>query len=137
MAGYGTDVLLRCQLRGPPSLVRAGDMTILADAGKDVTIFVLDSGVRISHEQFQGRASNFLDMTMTPYSDTPLTMDDAIGHGTAVAGAAAGQYCGTAPSARIQNVRVTDDQSFAGGIHIATAIHDVVQYHREQENNPE
>lgn len=50
-------------------------------------MYVVDSGVRISHLAFEGRASNFRDLAETPYTDPPEPMDDSSGHGTSVAGA--------------------------------------------------
>lgn len=55
----------------------------IANAGEGVNVYVLDSGIRISHELFEGRARNFGDQQPTdssPYCRDK--MDDKRGHGT-------------------------------------------------------
>merc|ERR1719512_1499 len=76
-------------------------------------IFVLDTGVRVSHREFTGRAAPALDMT----SGSPVECNgdancaaDRQGHGTHCAGSAAGETYGVAPSASIRSVKVLSDQ---------------------------
>lgn len=52
-------------------------------AGQGVNVYVLDSGIRVTHNAFQGRARNFGGLKSTdksPYCDS--RMDDRRGHGT-------------------------------------------------------
>jgi len=82
-------------------------------SGSGTTIFVLDTGVRVSHQEFSGRAVPFLDMT----SGDPLECNgdlscagDRQGHGTHCAGTAAGETFGVAPTAAVGSVKVLSDQ---------------------------
>lgn len=71
-----------------------------------VNLYVVDSGVRITHEEFGNRAelgANFATRTR----DNGKEMD-CQGHGTSVAALAAGEYSGIARTARIISVRVLD-----------------------------
>ncbi|MFK0113100.1 S8 family peptidase [Streptomyces sp. NPDC091217] len=73
-------------------------------AGAGVTVYVIDTGVRISHRDFGGRASYGWD-----FVDGDRNADDGNGHGTHVAGIIAGTKYGVAKQARIVSVRVLDN----------------------------
>ncbi|GAA3391399.1 S8 family peptidase [Streptomyces roseoviridis] len=73
-------------------------------AGQGVTAYVIDTGVRISHSDFGGRASNGYDAI-----DNDNTAQDGHGHGTHVAGTIAGTAHGVAKKAKIVGVRVLDN----------------------------
>ncbi|QNP65110.1 S8 family peptidase [Streptomyces genisteinicus] len=72
--------------------------------GEGVTAYVIDTGVRISHSDFGGRASNGYDAI-----DNDNTAQDGHGHGTHVAGTVAGSSYGVAKKAKIVGVRVLDN----------------------------
>jgi subtilisin family serine protease len=76
-------------------------------AGRGVTVYVIDTGVRITHQDFGGRASNGWD-----FVQNDRTAQDGNGHGTHVAGTVAGTAYGVAKKAKVVAVRVLDD---AGG----------------------
>jgi subtilisin family serine protease len=76
-------------------------------AGRKVTVYVIDTGVRVTHKDFGGRAVNGWD-----FVQNDRTAQDGNGHGTHVAGTVAGTAHGVAKKARIVSVRVLDD---AGG----------------------
>ncbi|AXI78149.1 S8 family peptidase [Peterkaempfera bronchialis] len=92
-------------------------------AGAGVTAYVLDTGVRISHRDFGGRASYGHD-----FVDGDATAEDGNGHGTHVAGTLAGTAYGVAKKAAIVAVRVLDDTG-AGTISDAIAGIDWVTAH--------
>jgi len=71
-------------------------------AGEGVTIYILDTGVDLQHDQFKDRISfgaNYIP------GEAP---DDLEGHGTHVAGIAAGVTYGVAKKANIISVKVCD-----------------------------
>ena len=72
--------------------------------GAGVTAYVIDTGVRISHSTFGGRASNGKD-----FVDNDNVAQDGNGHGTHVAGTIAGSQYGVAKGAKIVAVRVLDN----------------------------
>ncbi|MFI1828243.1 S8 family serine peptidase [Streptomyces sp. NPDC020412] len=73
-------------------------------AGQGVTAYVIDTGVRISHRDFGGRAVNGYDAV-----DNDNVAQDGNGHGTHVAGTVAGTSYGVAKKARIVAVRVLNN----------------------------
>merc|ERR1719190_236261 len=81
-------------------------------AGAGATVFVLDTGVRITHQDFSGRATPALDMTVGDPLECNGDMScagDRQGHGTHCAGTAAGESYGVAPSAAVKSVKVLSD----------------------------
>ncbi|WP_323189357.1 S8 family serine peptidase [Kitasatospora sp. NBC_00240] len=75
-----------------------------ATAGQGVTAYIVDTGVRITHEDFGGRASYGFDAV-----DGDAEADDGHGHGTHVAATVAGATYGVAKKASVVAVRVLDD----------------------------
>ena len=73
-------------------------------AGQGVTAYVIDTGVRISHSDFGGRALNGYDAI-----DNDNVAQDGHGHGTHVAGTVAGNAYGVAKKAKIVGVRVLNN----------------------------
>merc|ERR1719330_775185 len=73
--------------------------------GSGVNIYVLDSGVRVSHQDFGGRAIPTLSAETLPpvecNGDSSCAVDDR-GHGSHCAGSAGGSTYGVAPSATIR-----------------------------------
>ncbi|MFI9013890.1 S8 family peptidase [Streptomyces griseus] len=74
-----------------------------------VTVYVVDSGVRMSHGDFGGRASSGYD-----FIDNDSNASDCHGHGTHVAGTVAGSAYGVAKAAKIVSVRVLNCQGSSG-----------------------
>ncbi|WP_328396940.1 S8 family peptidase [Streptomyces sp. NBC_00390] len=73
-------------------------------AGEGVTAYIIDTGVRITHSDFGGRASYGYDAI-----DNDNTAQDGHGHGTHVAGTVGGSSYGVAKKAKIVGVRVLDN----------------------------
>ncbi|MFF1274427.1 S8 family serine peptidase [Streptomyces marokkonensis] len=73
-------------------------------AGQGVTAYVIDTGVRITHSDFGGRASYGYDAI-----DNDNTAQDGHGHGTHVAGTVAGGSYGVAKKAKVVGVRVLNN----------------------------
>ncbi|WP_217179701.1 S8 family peptidase [Streptomyces sp. AC495_CC817] len=90
-----------------PNLPLDRSYTWPESAGRGVTVYVIDTGVRITHQDFGGRASNGWD-----FVQNDRTAQDDNGHGTHVAGTVAGTAYGVAKKAKVVAVRVLDD---AGG----------------------
>lgn len=80
--------------------------------GTGSTVYVLDTGVRVTHSEFEGRARWGAKFTPPGDSDT-----DRNGHGTHCAGTIGGKTYGIAKACEIVAVKVLSDQgsgSFAG-----------------------
>ncbi len=92
--------------------------------GAGVNVYVIDSGIRPTHQDFGGRASIAADFVGDGQNG-----NDCFGHGTHVAGTIGGSTYGVAKSARIYAVRVLDcggNGSFSsviGGVDWVTAYH--------------
>jgi subtilisin family serine protease len=71
--------------------------------GAGVNIYVIDTGIRITHQDFDGRASHGRDAI-----DGDDDATDCHGHGTHVAGTAASTTYGVAKAADVIGVRVLD-----------------------------
>jgi subtilisin family serine protease len=69
----------------------------------NVTAYVIDTGVRLTHSEFGGRARSGYD-----FVDSDADASDCQGHGTHVAGTIAGSTSGVAKGAQIVAVRVLD-----------------------------
>lgn len=83
-----------------------------ANGGNGVKVYVLDTGIRPSHNDFGGRVVPTLDMTtgsMVKCNGAQNCALDKQGHGTHCAGTAAGASYGVAPKASIHTVKVLSD----------------------------
>ncbi|KZY29346.1 subtilisin [Alcanivorax sp. HI0083] len=81
------------------------------NGGRDVNIYVVDTGVRTTHQEFTGRVlpgRNFVSSGGFLFggSVNPDDFEDCNGHGTHVAGTAAGSTYGVAKQANVVPVRV-------------------------------
>ncbi|MER7398896.1 S8 family serine peptidase [Streptomyces sp. NPDC000151] len=94
-------------------------------AGEGVTAYVIDTGVRTTHKDFEGRASSGFDAV-----DNDDSADDGNGHGTHVAGTIAGAAHGVAKKAKIVAVRVLDDQGSGTTEQVVAGIDWVTKNHQ-------
>ena len=94
-----------------------------AATGSGVKVYVLDTGVRSTSTQFTGR--------MAPGYDAVggTTTEDCNGHGTFVAGAAAGATFGVAPRATVVPVRVMRCDGNGSWSTVITGLNWVVAQH--------
>ncbi len=104
----------------------AGDQkyTYPDNGGEGVTAYVIDTGVRVSHKDFGGRASHGFDAV-----DNDDTADDGNGHGTHVAGTIAGTSHGVAKKAKVVAVRVLDDNGSGTTEQVVAGIDWVTKNH--------
>ena len=94
------------------------------NTGAGVTAYVIDTGVRLTHTEFGGRASSGWD-----FIDNDADASDCNGHGTHVAGTIGGATYGVAKGVDIVAVRVLDCggsapwSAIVAGIDFVTADH--------------
>ncbi|MGW3669422.1 S8 family peptidase [Streptomyces sp. NPDC005141] len=97
-----------------------------APAGSGVTVYVIDTGIRVTHRDFGGRAVDGWD-----FVDDDRTARDGNGHGTHVAGTVAGTTYGVAKRARVVAVRVLDDQGAGSTAQVIAGIDWVTRHARK------
>ncbi|MDT0379569.1 S8 family serine peptidase [Streptomyces sp. DSM 42041] len=90
--------------------------------GEGVTAYVIDTGVRVSHQDFGGRAVDGYDAV-----EDDDVAQDGNGHGTHVASTIAGEAHGVAKKAKIVGVRVLDDQGSGTTAQVVAGIDWVAQ----------
>lgn len=113
-----------------------GPAKILEDGGIGVHIYVCDSGMRLTHEAFGGRAVNFKGKNTSDYTE-PAGLPMERGekdvprayHGTAVGCFAGGANHGLATGATIVNVRITGANETTSAVGLARAINDIIDEH--------
>jgi subtilisin family serine protease len=87
-----------------PALPLNRSYTSPNSGGGGVTVYVIDTGIRITHKDFGGRAGHGWD-----FVDNDAVAQDGNGHGTHVAGTIAGTTYGVAKKAKVVGVRVLDN----------------------------
>jgi subtilisin family serine protease len=90
-----------------------------ARSGRGVTIYIVDSGVDGTHPDFGGRVSHGHSF----YTATPIH-----GHGTHVAGTAAGRRYGVAKEARLVSFRVLNEKNRDPADTLIVGLDSVVQH---------
>ncbi|MDT7785280.1 MAG: hypothetical protein QOF58_3699 [Pseudonocardiales bacterium] len=94
-----------------------GRYTFPDQAGAGVRAYVIDSGIRTTHVDFQGRASHGWDVI----NNDPVA-DDCNGHGTHVASTIAGRTFGVAKQAQVIGVKAIDCDGHSVGDSIVAGI---------------
>ncbi|GGS45233.1 trypsin-like serine protease [Actinokineospora fastidiosa] len=77
--------------------------TYPSHGGQGVNVYIVDTGIRYSHQEFDGRAKFAADF-MVPADNG----NDCNGHGTHVAGIAGGETRGVAKKVTLHSVRILD-----------------------------
>ncbi|MGP3925620.1 S8 family peptidase [Streptomyces sp. 8N616] len=90
--------------------------------GSGATAYIIDTGVRTSHQDFGGRARSGWD-----FIDNDATANDGHGHGTHVAATVAGTSYGVAKRANVVAVRVLDDEGSGTTAQVIAGIDWVVK----------
>ncbi len=106
------------------SLPLSGTYTYPDSAGTGVTAYVIDTGVRITHQQISGRASYGYDAV-----DGDTTAADGNGHGTHVATTIAGTTYGVAKKAQVVAVRVLDNNGSGTTAGVIAGVDWVTAHH--------
>ncbi len=95
----------------------SGGYTYPTNAGQGAHVYVLDTGINAGHTDFTGRVSGGYD-----FVDGDVSPGDCHGHGTHVAGSAAGTRFGVAKKATVHAVRVLDCQGSGANDDIIAGI---------------
>jgi subtilisin family serine protease len=82
--------------------------------GKGVHVYVIDTGMDISHKEFGGRAHRGADF-VGPKDSGDCFSEEGVGHGTFVAGVIGGAKYGVAPKAELVRVQGILCESDGGG----------------------
>lgn len=104
--------------------------------GAGLTVAVLDTGIRKSHEAFQGGKIVY----EANFTESPGT-DDVFGHGTQVAFVVAGgrhalgQDAGVSPGARLMNIKVIGDDGVATEENVILGIDEVCDLAQQARTN--
>lgn len=95
-----------------------------AQSGAGVTAYVIDTGIRLAHSEFSGRA-------VSGYSAIAdgRGVDDCNGHGTHVAGTVGGETYGVAQDVRLVAVRVLDCNGSGSNSGVIAGVDWVTQNH--------
>jgi serine protease len=94
------------------------------DAGLPVNVYVIDTGILTTHQQFGGRASSAVDVV-----DNDNNATDCNGHGTHVAGTVGSQTYGVAKNAKLFAVRVLDCEGSGSTSDVIAGVEWVTAHH--------
>jgi len=84
-----------------PQICGQDNKYVFKRTGKNVDIYIMDSGIRCDHEDFNGRVETVFSFDGLDYGGDIKSPS----HGTSCASMAAGKYYGIAKDANIKNVR--------------------------------
>lgn len=94
------------------------------DAGSPVNVYVIDTGILTTHQQFGGRASSGIDIV-----DNDSDATDCNGHGTHVSGTIGSQTYGVAKNAKLFAVRVLNCEGSGSISNVIAGVEWVTAHH--------
>ena len=98
--------------------------------GNDSQIYLLDTGVNVSHTEFAN--SNIINLhSMFSDGSGGYLTGDSTGHGTAIASLINGENIGVSPKANVYNVKVMDASSYSGTVGSMIEAMNVVLTHHQ------
>ena len=102
--------------------------------GKNTKIYIIDTGVRATHEELKGRVYYAGFDAVDYLTGTHNNGEDCNGHGTHCAGTAAGKTYGVAKEAQIYNLRALNCQGSGAVSGIVMGIDKVIDHHKKDKN---
>lgn len=106
----------------------SGDMSFSFEpkAGQSIHVYVVDTGIRVTHEDFGGRAVSDLEVLSSGRKrcthDLKQCAVDLNGHGTHMAGVLGGSKYGVAKSSTIHSVKVFEDNGIGRMSYVLSAL---------------
>lgn len=97
---------------------------VYTNSGANVNVYVIDTGIKTTHQDFAGRAVHGADLV-----DGDSDATDCNGHGTHVAGTIGGSTYGVAKGVKLHAVRVLDCGGFGQFSNVIAGIEWVTAYH--------
>jgi subtilisin family serine protease len=88
-------------------------------SGKGAKIAIIDTGVDYNHDELKKNFTHNKGYDFVKNDNNPM---DEAGHGTHVAGTAAGKDCGVAPDATLYSIRVLDENGSGSDADVAAGI---------------
>ena len=99
-----------------------------SSTGAGVTAYVIDTGIRSTHQQFGGRVGSGYVYAVSPI-DSGIGSEDCNGHGTHVAGTIGGSTFGVAKAVTLIPVRVLDCSGSGTTTSVIAGINWVIAHH--------
>eukprot|EP01134_Creolimax_fragrantissima_P007355 CFRG7355T1 len=113
-----------------------GDETIpIENPGAGIAVYIMDSGIDITHAAFGGRATHFYNVYESMESDLQLGPEDLHGHGTHVAGLVGASEFGPAVSATIRSVKVLNNEGYGSTLTIVAGLTKILNHVQQSEDN--
>lgn len=100
--------------------------TYAEEAGRNVTVYIVDTGVNVNHVDFEGRA---VWGATIPEDDEDV---DGNGHGTHVAGTVAGKKYGVAKKANIVAIKVLRSNGSGSMSDVIKGVEFAVKHHNQR-----
>lgn len=116
-------------ISGDPSRMDYSYNYANTNLGAAADVYIIDTGLYTQHNDFGDRAHELWSFDSQP--------SDPDGHGTHVAGTAAGHLLGVASNANVFGVRALDSEGGGWSSNVVAAINRVIQAHDSRQANPD